>query len=293
MTIHPLAIVSPEAQIGKHVTIGPFAVIESDVVIGEGCRIAAHAVIKDGTTLGSHNEIGEAAIVGGHPQHLKKPEQLGRLVIGSHNIIREHATLHRAMKPEAATTVGDHNMFMAGAHVAHDCCVGNRVVLANNALLAGHVIVEDAAFLSGAVGVHQFCRIGTLAMVGGLGRVVQDVPPYVLIDGISGCVVGLNLVGLRRNGFTTEQVAELKRAYRLIYRRGTKWTEILEALQSEFSEGPAAVFHQFLSGGKRGFVQERRLPPGATIKLRPQAENSVETGESQLGVPAEYRAKAG
>jgi UDP-N-acetylglucosamine acyltransferase len=293
MTIHPLAIVSPEAQIGNQVTIGPFAVIESDVVIGEGCRIAAHAVIKDGTILGAHNEVGEAAILGGHPQHLKKPEKLGRLIIGGHNIIREHATLHRAMKPEAATVVGEHNMFMAGAHVAHDCCVGNRVVLANNVLLAGHVTVEDAAFLSGAVGVHQFCRIGSLAMIGGLARVVQDVPPYVLIDGTSGCVVGLNLVGLRRNGYTTDQVAQLKRAYRLIYRRGTKWTEILADLQNEFTAGPAMAFYQFLSSGKRGFVQERRLPPGATIKLRPQADDAVETGESQFTAVPELRAKAG
>jgi UDP-N-acetylglucosamine acyltransferase len=291
MIIHPLAIVSPEAHVGKHVTIGPFAVIESDVVIGEGCRIAAHAVIKDGTTLGQHNEVGEAAILGGHPQHLKKPDQLGRLVIGAHNIIREHATLHRAMKPEEATIVGDRNLLMAGAHVAHDCRVGNRVVLVNNVLLAGHVTVEDAAFLSGAVGVHQFCRIGTLAMIGGLARVVQDVPPYVLIDGTSGCVVGLNLVGLRRNGFTTEQVAELKQAYRLIYRRGTKWTEILEALKGEFTAGPATAFHQFLSSGKRGFVQERRLPPGATIKLRPQADENSD--ESQFATTPELWTKAG
>ncbi|MEX2138417.1 MAG: acyl-ACP--UDP-N-acetylglucosamine O-acyltransferase [Pirellulales bacterium] len=291
MIIHPLAIVSPEAEIGKDVTIGPFAVIESDVVIEEGCRIAAHAVIKEGTTLGPNNEVGEAAILGGHPQHLKKPEQLGRLVIGAHNIIREHATLHRSMKPGEATIVGDRNLLMAGAHVAHDCRVGNRVVLANNALLAGHVIVEDSAFLSGAVGVHQFCRIGALAMIGGLARVVQDVPPYVLIDGISGCVVGLNLVGLRRNGYTTEQVAELKRAYRMIYRRGTKWSEILEALKNEFAEGPATAFHQFLSSGKRGFVQERRLPPGATIKLRSQAEEKSD--ESQFTTAPELWTKAG
>jgi UDP-N-acetylglucosamine acyltransferase len=293
MTIHPLAIVSPEAQIGNHVTIGPFAVIESDVVIGEGCSIAAHAVIKNGTTLGAHNEVGEAAILGGHPQHLKKPQDLGRLVIGAHNIIREHATMHRAMKPAAATVVGEHNMFMAGAHVAHDCCVGNRVVLANNALLAGHVIVEDAAFLSGAVGVHQFCRIGTLAMVGGLARVVQDVPPYMLIDGISGCVVGLNLVGLRRNGLTTDQVTELKQAYRMIYRRNMKWTEILESLRSEFAAGPAAALYPFLSGGKRGFVQERRLPPGATIKLRPPIDEPASLDASPATFLPEMHSKAG
>jgi UDP-N-acetylglucosamine acyltransferase len=290
MNIHPLAIVSPEAQIGNQVTIGPFAVVEADVVIGEGCRIAAHAVIKDGTRLGPHNEVGEAAILGGHPQHLKKPEQLGRLIIGSNNVIREHATLHRSMNPQTATVVGDHNLIMVGAHIAHDCRLGNHIVLVNNVLLAGHVTVDDRAVVSGAAGVHQFCRVGALAMVGGLARVVQDVPPYVLIDG-GGFVVGLNFVGLRRNGYTTEQVAELKRAYRLIYRRGLKWSEVLESLASEFTSGPATAFREFLSSGKRGFVQERRLPPGATIKLRPQPDEKSD--ESQMAVEPELWTKAG
>jgi UDP-N-acetylglucosamine acyltransferase len=292
MNIHPLAIVSPEARISSQVTIGPFAVIEADVVIEEGCRIAAHAVIKDGTRLGPHNEVGEAAILGGHPQHVNKPEKLGCLVIGTGNIIREHATLHRSMKPEGATVVGDHNLLMVAAHVAHDCRVGNHVVLVNNVLLAGHVTVEDRAIVSGGVGVHQFCRVGALAMIAGLARVVQDVPPYVLIDG-NGCVVGLNLVGLRRNGFTTEQVAELKRAYRLIYRRGMKWTEILDTLKTEFTAGPATAFHQFLSSGKRGFVQERRMPPGATIKLRTPAEDTQDADETPRTVASVPRAKAG
>jgi UDP-N-acetylglucosamine acyltransferase len=289
MNIHPLAIVSPQAQIGSQVTIGPFAVVEADVVIGEGCRIASHAVIKDGTTLGPHNEVGEAAILGGHPQHLNKPPQLGRLVIGTGNIIREHATLHRSMKPDSATVIGDHNLIMVGAHVGHDCRLGNHVVLVNDVLLGGHVTVEDRAIVSGGVGVHQFCRIGSLAMIAGLARVVQDVPPYVLVDA-NGCVVGLNRVGLRRNGFGTEQVAELKRAYRMIYRRGMNWTEILEELKSEFTSGPAAAFHEFLSAGKRGFVQERRMPPGATIKLRPQAEEASD--ESSTEAPERW-SKAG
>ncbi len=291
MNIHPLAIVNPNAHLGHDVTIGPFAVIESDVVIGEGCIIASHCVIKQGTTLGPHNIVHEAAILGGHPQHLKKSDRLGRLVIGAHNTIREHATLHRAMKEDAATLIGDHNLLMACAHVAHDCRLGNHVVLANNTLLAGHVTVADRAFLSGAVGVHQFCRIGALAMVGGHARVVQDVPPYLMIDGNSGCVVGLNLIGLRRNGFTSDQVAELKAAYRIIYRRGMKWTEVLERLREEFSTGPAAVFHEFLSGGTRGFVQERRVPPNATIKIRPVDDDAA------VAVPVEslpdLRAKAG
>jgi UDP-N-acetylglucosamine acyltransferase len=293
VNIHPLAIVSPDARIGNQVSIGPFAVIEADVVIQEGCRIAAHAVIKDGTTLGPHNEVCEAAILGGHPQHLMKTADLGRLVIGAHNTIREHATLHRAMKPDAATKIGDHNFIMAAAHVAHDCTVGSHVIIANSVLLAGHVTVEDRAFVSGGVGIHQFCRIGTLAMVGGLARVVQDVPPYTLIDGASGCVVGLNLVGLRRNGFTTEQVAVLKRAYRVIYRGGHKWSEVLETLQTEFATGPAAAFHKFLSTGARGFVQERRMPPGATIKLRGREDASTDDAEMQTAPTTTLRSKAG
>jgi UDP-N-acetylglucosamine acyltransferase len=164
--------------------------------------------------------------------------------------------------------VGDHNLLMVGTHVAHDCTVGNNIVFANNALLGGFVTIGDRAFVSGAVAVHQFCRIGQMAMVGGCARVVQDVPPYVTVDGHTGMIVGLNLVGLRRNGFGPQEIAQLKAAYRVIYRRSLRWTDVLEQLKKEFSTGPAADFHPFLSQGTRGFVQERRMPPGATLKLR-------------------------
>jgi UDP-N-acetylglucosamine acyltransferase len=286
VNIHPLAIVSPKAQIAANVSIGPFSVVEADVTIGEGCELASHVVIKDGTRLGPRTVVHEAAILGGLPQHINKPKQPGLLLIGANNTIREHATLHRAMKAEAATIVGDGNFLMAGVHVAHDCRIGNQVIFANNALLAGHVVVEDRAFVSGAVGVHQFCRIGRLAMVGAHAKVVQDVPPYVTIDGISGCVVGLNLVGLRRGGFTSDEIVQLKKAYRLIYRRGLKWSEVLEQLKIDFPAGPAAVYFEFLSGGTRGFVQDRRMPPGATIKLRPNTEENEQSD-------VVYRAKAG
>lgn len=288
MNIHPLAIVSPSAQIGSDVVIGPFAVVEADVEIGAGCQLASHVVVKDGTRLGPGTVVHEGAILGGLPQHLNKPKHPGLLLIGANNTIREHATLHRAMKAEAATIIGDNNFLMAGVHVAHDCRIGNNVIFANNALLAGHVLVEDRAFVSGAVGVHQFCRIGRLAMVGAHAKVVQDVPPFVTIDGITGCVVGLNLIGLRRSGYSSDDIIQLKTAYRLIYRRGLKWSEVLEQLRNEFSEGPAAVYTEFLSGGTRGFVQERRMPPGATIKFRPAEEATSEAAPS-----FELRAKAG
>ena len=268
MNIHPQAIVSPQAKLGRNVTIGPFCIVESDVVVGDNCTLVSGVVVKTGTSLGSDNVVFEGSVLGGIPQHTRMPERLGRLVIGSNNTIREHCTLHRALHEGSATLVGDNNLLMVGAHIAHDCRVGNGTIFANNVLLAGHVSVDDRAFISGAVGVHQFCRIGRLAMLGGHARVVQDVPPYVMIDGGSGFVVGLNLVGLRRNGYVAPQIAELKNAYRLIYRSGMTWSEIVDRLKREFSEGPAADFHAFLTKGTRGFVQERRIPPGATLKLR-------------------------
>jgi UDP-N-acetylglucosamine acyltransferase len=290
VNIHPLAIVSPEARIGQDISIGPFSVIEADVEIGDRCRIASHVVIKNGTRLGPDNEIYESAVLGGLPQHIHKPEHPGLLVLGSGNTIREHVTLHRAMKEGAATVLGNNNFIMATAHVAHDCHVGNNIIMANAVLLAGHVQIDDRAFLSGGSGVHQFCRVGKLAMVGGHARIVQDVPPYVTVDSTGSSVVGLNLVGLRRSGHTTEEINQLKAAYRMIYRRGLRWSEVLEQLQATFTSGPAALFNEFLRGGTRGFVQERRMPPGATIKLRPVTDDAA---PAEAETPIQRRAKAG
>ncbi|MFM8892135.1 MAG: hypothetical protein ACKOTB_11055 [Planctomycetia bacterium] len=174
-----------------------------------------------------------------------------------------------------ATTVGDGNYVMASVHFGHDCVIGSHAIFANGALLGGHVTVEDRAFVSGAVAVHQFCRIGRLAMVGGHARVVQDIPPFMLLDGQSGCVVGLNIVGLRRSGHTPEDIAALKAAYRTLYRRGLPWKEVLDALRSEFPAGPVTNLLDFLSRGSRGFVQERRAPPAATLRLRVPDEDAA------------------
>jgi len=268
VSIHPLAVVSPEARLGVGVTIGPFAVVEDGVVLGDFCKLATGSVIKAGVTAGCHNDFGEHAVIGGAPQHVARPEAIGRIAIGDHNVFREHVTIHRAMKPDGLTTVGNANYVMAGAHLAHDTTLGNNVIFANNSLLGGHVLVEDRAFVSGAVAIHQFCRIGRLAMVGGHARVVQDVPPYMMVDGMSGCIVGLNTVGLRRSGHTTADINDLKAAYRIIYRRGLAWTEVLATLHKEFPRGPAAHLTRFLACGTRGFCQERRGPPPATLRLR-------------------------
>lgn len=271
MRVHPTAIVSPEAQLGEGVVIGPFSIVESDVVLGDGCQLEGRVTIKSGTTLGPENHVFEGAVLGGLPQHLKVPPRVGRLEIGARNTIRENATMHRAMVADQATVVGNDNLVMVNCHVAHDCRVGNNVVLINNTMLGGHVEIHDRVYMGGGAGIQQFCRVGRLATVGGQGRVTKDLPPFVVMDGLTGGVVGLNLVGIKRAGYTSEDISQLKSAYRVIYRSGLTWNEVLARLPGEFPEGPAAEFHQFFSTGKRGFMCERRTPIAATLRLEPPA----------------------
>ncbi len=286
VSIHPLAAVSSQARLGVGVRVAAFATIEDDVEIGDYTTISSGAVIKSGVTLGCHNEVGEHAVIGGRPQHVARPESIGRVVVGDHNVLREQVTIHRSLKPDSATVVGDHNYVMASVHFGHDVVVGNNCICANAALVGGHVTIEDRAFVSGAVAVHQFCRIGRLAMVGGHARVVQDVPPYMLIDGQTGSVVGLNTVGLRRSGFSSDEITTLKAAYRVIYRRGLSWAEVLDTLRSEFQQGPAAHLTAFLSESRRGFAQERRPPPASAATLRIRVPDDAASD-------ATVRAKAG
>ena len=255
--IHPTAVISPTAQLGVNVAVGPFAIIEDRVVIGDDCRIAGHSIIKSDTSLGARNAIHEGAVVGGLPQHIGLGPECGRLTIGDDNQIREYCTIHRAWKPEQVTVVGSRCMLMVNAHIAHDCHLGNDVILANNVMLAGHVTIGERAYLSGAVGVHQFCRIGRNAMVGGQAHVNRDVPPFVTVDGLTNRVVGLNLVGLRRAGMERHDIRELKDAYRLVFRSQLPWEQILSQLDRRFLDGPASEYSSFLRDGKRGFVPER------------------------------------
>lgn len=268
MNIHPLAAVSAKANIGPGVRVGPFSVVQPETTIGEGCILESHVVVKAGTTLGAENHVFEGAVLGGFPQHVHMPKNPGKLVIGSGNTIRENVTIHRALEPAASTRIGDNNLLMVNAHVAHDCWLGNHTIITNNVMLAGHVTVEDRAYVSGAAAVHQFGRIGTLAMVGGQAHLGRDAPPFVTVDGLSSLVVGLNQIGLRRAGFDPKIIRRLKEAYRVVYRSGLAWAEILRRLKREFPDGPAAHFYRFLSTTTRGIVPERRGPAGATIKLR-------------------------
>lgn len=282
MNIHPTAIVSPCAEIGLNVTIGPFCIVEDDVTIGDDCSLESHVVIKSGTTLGPGNRVFESAVLGGYPQHANMPDNPGTVTIGSGNTIRESTTIHRALKPELTTLIGDNNLLMVNTHVAHDCVIGNSIIITNNTLLGGHVVVEDRAFISGAVAVHQFCRVGSMAMVGGQAHITKDVPPFVTVDGLSSLVVGLNTIGLRRSGYSSTDIRILKNAYRVIYRSGLPWNEILQRLREEFSDSPAANFHEALSMTARGIVSERRLPPGATLKLHRDADKD-QTPHTRVG----------
>jgi UDP-N-acetylglucosamine acyltransferase len=265
--IHPTAVIDRQAKVGSPVSIGPFSVVEADAVVGDGCRLGAHVVIKSGTVLGAANEVDDGAVLGGRPQHSARHEKWGGLVIGERNMIRENVTIHRAMDSEKCTVVGNDNLIMVNAHIAHDCQVGNRTILTNNVMLAGHVTVEDYAYLSGGVGVHQFCRIGSHCMVGGQSHINKDVPPYVTVDGVTTRVVGPNLIGLKRRGFTPDDIQQLKRAYRIIYRQGLTWEQVLDTLRTTFQSGPAAAFYPFLKAGHRGFVFERRTPAAAVVPL--------------------------
>jgi UDP-N-acetylglucosamine acyltransferase len=274
--IHPTAVVDTRADIASDVTIGPFCIVEGDVVIDSGCELASRVVIKANTHLGKNNQISEGAVLGGRPQHLRAGQQIGGLRIGAGNMIRENATIHCGLGREDLTVVGDSNLIMVNAHIGHDCHVGNHVILANNVMIAGHVTIEDRVYVSGAAGVHQFCRIGQLAMVGGQSHVSQDVPPFVIVDGISHYVVGLNRVGLRRSGYPEREIADLKAAYRVIYRSGLSWKEMMEQLRTDFPSGAASAYFPFLQSVKRGIVRERRSREQPLLRIHAAEDQPAE-----------------
>ena len=230
MTIHPAALVAADAMLGANVSIGPFAVIEEDVILGDDCEIAAHAVIKRHTRMGARNRVAEHAVIGGEPQDFKfKADCLSYTEIGDDNWLRECVTVHRGSREGSATRIGNGCFLMAYSHVAHDCVLGSHIVIANASQLAGEVVVEDRANISGLVSVHQFCRIGRNAMVSQSSKINQDALPFCVTEGNPSHARGLNLVGLRRNGFSREEIVALKEAYRLLYRR-EPLTEALESM---------------------------------------------------------------
>jgi UDP-N-acetylglucosamine acyltransferase len=249
--LHPTAIIHPDAQLGAGVTVGPYAVIEGAATIGDGCTIQAHAIIGAHVRMGRGNTIGYGAIVGGDPQdYAFRSETRSELVIGDDNRIREYVTIHRGTAEGSATIVGDRCFLMAGAHLAHNVRLGSDVILANNALLAGHVVVEDRVFVGGGCVFHQNMRIGRLAMCQGLSGFGKDIPPYTIAGRING-IAGLNVVGMRRAGLDAAARAEIKAAFALLYRSGLNVSQALAA-SAERAWGTAArAFWDFVAAAKK------------------------------------------
>lgn len=251
MTIHPTAVIHPQAALGTGVTIGPFAVVEEAARIGDGCVIQAHAVICAGVIMGKDNLIGHGAVLGGEPQDLAfRPEVRSGVRIGDGNRIREYATIHRGTAEGTFTTVGDGCYLMGGTHLAHNVRVGTGVIIANNALLGGHVQVDDRVFIGGGCVFHQHIRIGRLAICQGGSAFSKDIPPFVIAAERNG-VAGLNTVGLRRAGLDAAQRAELKRAFDLLYRSGKNTAQALLAAQKTCWNESAGAFWSFVAAAKK------------------------------------------
>jgi UDP-N-acetylglucosamine acyltransferase len=260
MSIHPTAVIDPKAELDGSVIVGPYAVIGADVRIGAESRIEAHAVVSGPTTIGRRNQISSFATVGGPPQDLKYKGEPTELIIGDNNLIREYASIHRGtVEGGGKTVIGDSNLLMAYTHVAHDCLVGNRVILANVATLAGHVEVQDHASIGGLVAVHQFCRIGKFSYIGGVSGISLDVPPYVILAGTRNRtrISGINKIGLRRNGYDRETISNLENAFRIIFRTpDLLMKEALEQARSEYPDCPEVQYLvRFFEESKRGVVK--------------------------------------
>lgn len=258
--IHPTAIVHPGAELAADVEVGPYAVIGEHVKIGKGTRIGAHAVIDGWTTIGEENQIFQMAAVGAAPQDLKYKGEETLVIIGDRNVIREFATIHRGtMSGRRQTVVGSGNMLMAYSHVAHDCILGDGIVMANATALAGHVTVDSFAILGGLVAIHQFVRIGGYVMIGGGTMVGHDIPPFTIAatcDKRDASLRGLNLIGLKRRGFSPELISDLKRAYRILAFSKLKLPEALAKMKTDLRQSPElSYFIEFIEKSERGICR--------------------------------------
>jgi len=256
MNISPLAVIHPEAKIGQNVTIDPFVVVEKDVVIGDNTHILPHAVILSGSRIGSHCKIFPGAVIAGIPQDLKFNGEETTAEIGDHTTIRECVTVNRGTAAKGKTVVGNHCLIMAYSHIAHDCILKDHVIIGNATQLAGEVEVDDFAIVSGGSLAHQFVRISKHVMVQGGSRIGKDIPPYTLIgrDPIVYC--GINIVGLRRRGFTNDQVFLIQDIYRTLYTRGLNNSQAIKAIETEYSPSPERdLILDFIKSSDRGIVR--------------------------------------
>ena len=251
--IHSTAVIHPKASIGANCEIGPYCVIGEQVTIGDECHLHSHVVVDGCTTMGRANEVFPFAAIGTKTQDLKYKGGLPGLKIGDHNVFREGVTVHCGTNDGDFTVVGSNNLFLTHVHIAHDCQLGNHIIMSGFAALAGHVVLEDNVVLAGFVAVHQFCRIGKLVMVGGCSKIRQDVPPYMLADGQPAEVHTINKVGMERYGISAEAQAALKQAYKILFRETLPMTQALAKVETELPQVPE-IKHlvEFIRASERG-----------------------------------------
>lgn len=254
MKIHPTAIIDEKAELADGVAIGPYAVIEGRVKIGAKSTIGPHTVIEGPTTIGENCKISQFVTIGAPPQDLKYKGGDTGVHIGNGNIIREYSTIHRGTEAGGGLTqLGDSNFLMAYTHIAHDCKIGNHVVFANGATLGGHVEIDDYAIIGGLVAIHQFCRIGAYAFIGGMSGIIKDIPPYVIASGERAKLFGLNMVGLKRHGFSLETIEALAAAYKILIRSPLTLAKAVETVEQGVPQIPAVqCFLDFIKTSKRG-----------------------------------------
>jgi UDP-N-acetylglucosamine acyltransferase len=254
-SVHPTAIVSPEADLADGVEVGPYVLIGPEVALGPGTRVGAHATLEGPTVLGRDNRVFAHAVLGFAPQDLKYKGEKTRLTIGDRNVFREFSTTHRGtIHGRGETVIGNDNLFMACSHVAHDCRIGSFTVFANSASLAGHVDVGDHVVLGAFAGAHQYIRIGNYAFVGAYSALRQDVLPFCRTEGADAKTYGLNAIGLKRSGYSRERILALERAYRLLVKSGLNTTQALERIEAELpDQGDIGYLVRFIRESKRGF----------------------------------------
>lgn len=253
--IHSTAVVHKKAKLGANAKVGAYAVIEEHVTLGADCIVGPHAYITGHTTIGARNHIFPGAVIGEAPQDFKYKDEPTRLKIGDDNVFREHVTVHRSNNTREDTIIGSNNFLMANSHVGHNAHLGDQIIIANGALLAGHVSVADRVFISGNCLLHQFVRVGTLAMMQGGSAISLDLPPFTVARGDNG-ICGLNVVGLRRAGFSPEQRRELKRLYLILFRGGRKLREAIEEAREEFKSDADRVMLDFVASTRRGICSD-------------------------------------
>jgi UDP-N-acetylglucosamine acyltransferase len=251
--VHSTAVIHPKAQIGSDCEIGPYCIIGEHVMLGDGCKLHSHVVLDGHTKLGQGNEIFPFAAIGKKTQDLKWKGGVTRVEIGDNNVFREGVTVHCATNDGDATVIGSNNLLIIYAHVAHDCRLGNGIIMSGFAGLAGHVMVEDFAVFAGYVAVHQFCRIGKLSMIGGCSKIVQDVPPFMIVDGNPGETRTINKVGLERHGVSEEAQNALRQAYKILFREGLTIPNALAKIEKELPPLPEVQYlAQFVRASERG-----------------------------------------